>query len=245
VGGVVYNAAIGQQHAIRRAAAGEEANVTETGQDAQLLLLATTNQHKLGEYQALFSGLPVRLATLADVGITDDVEEGDESFLANARLKAETYWRMARERGLRAWVLADDSGLEVAALGGEPGVRSTRWAGPNTTAAERNTRLLARLTEVPREERDARFRCLIVLLSPDGTEYVGDGTLEGRIAFAPRQHPGYGFGYDPIFELPERGLTVGEIPPAEKEAISHRGRAGRQIRAVLAQALTNPPAERG
>ncbi len=211
--------------------------MTETGREEQLLLLATTNQHKLGEYQAMLAGLPVRLVTLTDAGITDDVEEGDESFLANARLKAQTYWALARERGLRAWVLADDSGLEVDALGGEPGVRSTRWAGPNTTAEERNTRLLARLTDVPLEERDARFRCVIVLLSPQGAEYIGDGTLEGRIAFSPRRQPGYGFGYDPIFELPERGLTVGEIPPAEKEAISHRGRAGRQIQAALAQAL--------
>ena len=214
--------------------------MTETGQEEQLLLLATTNRHKVGEYQAMFAGLPVRLATLADVGITDDVEEGDESFLANARLKAQTYWTQARDRGLRAWVLADDSGLEVDALGGEPGVRSTRWAGSNTTAEERNTRLLARLIDVPAAERGARFRCVIVLISLEGAEYIGAGTLEGRIAFAPRQQPGYGFGYDPIFELPERGLTVGEIPPAEKEAISHRGRAGRQIQAALAQALHEP-----
>jgi len=203
--------------------------VTETGQDAQLLLLATTNQHKLGEYQALLAGLPVRLAALADIGITDDVEEGNESFLANARLKAETYWRMAREGGLRAWVLADDSGLEVDALGGEPGVRSTRWAGPNTTAAERNTRLLARLTDVPMEERGARFRCLIVLLSPDGTEYVGDGTLEGRITFAPRQHPGYGFGYDPIFLSPAYNRTLADVSDEEKLRIAHRGHAFRAL----------------
>jgi XTP/dITP diphosphohydrolase len=214
--------------------------VTETGHEEQLLLLATTNQHKLGEYQAMFAGLPLRVVTLTEAGITDDVEEGDESFLANARLKAQTYWQMAHDRGLRAWVLADDSGLEVDALGGEPGVRSTRWAGPNTTAEERNTRLLDRLIDVPLEERGARFRCVIVLLGPQGTEYIGDGTLEGRIAFAPRRQPGYGFGYDPIFELPDRGLTVGEIPPAEKEAISHRGRAGRQIQAVLAPALHEP-----
>ncbi|MGI8587854.1 MAG: non-canonical purine NTP pyrophosphatase [Chloroflexia bacterium] len=205
----------------------------------QTLLLATTNAHKIAEFRAILAGLPHRLLTLADLGISDDVEETGDSFEANARLKARAYWSLVRERGMRAWVLADDSGLEVDALGGGPGVMSTRWAGPNTTADERNSLLLARLRDVPPAERTARYRCVIVLLDPDGAEFVGVGSLEGRIAAAPRQRHGYGFGYDPIFELPERGLTVGEIPPGEKDAISHRGQAGRQVRAVLGKAVSS------
>ena len=211
--------------------------MAETPTQPEILLLATTNPGKRREYQALLADLPLRLLTLDDAGIADDVEEGEESFLANARLKAHTYAALAREHGMRAWVLADDSGLEVDALGGAPGVLSTRWAGPDTTAAERNTRLLARLQAVPLADRGARFRCVIVLLNPAGVEFVGEGIVEGRITFAPRQHSGWGFGYDPLFELPEAGLTLAEIPVAAKESISHRGRAARAIYPILRAAL--------
>jgi XTP/dITP diphosphohydrolase len=207
----------------------------------QVLLLATTNRGKLREYQAIFAGLPLRVQTLIEAGIHEDVEEIGDSFLAIARLKAQTYHALAAARGLSAWVLADDSGLEVDALNGEPGVLSTRWAGPDTTPEKRNHLLLDRLLHVPPEARTARFRCVCVLISPTGAEHVAEGTVEGRITAAPRQVEGYGFGYDPIFELPDRGLTIGEIPPAEKEAISHRGIAGHKIRAILAEALLTPP----
>ncbi len=201
------------------------------------VLVATTNPHKVAEFAGILAGLPVRLITLAEAGITAEVEETGTTFAANAAQKARGYHAAARARGLPVWVLADDSGLEVDALGGEPGVYSTRWAGPGTTAEERNVRLLARLCDVPADARGARFRCVIVLISPTGAEYVGEGTVEGRIGFAPRRREGWGFGYDPIFELPERGLTIAELPPEAKAAISHRGRAGRQIRAILAAAL--------
>ncbi len=210
--------------------------MTDT-QESATLLLATTNAGKAREYGGLFVDLPLRVLTLADLGVTDEVDETGDTFLANARLKSAAGRAAAQACGLAAWVLGDDSGLEVDALGGAPGVFSVRWAGPNTTAAERNTLLLARLDEVPLEQRTARFRCLISLLNPAGQEWVGDGTLAGRITFAPREQPGYGFGYDPIFELPERGLTVAEIPPAAKAAISHRGRAVAQIRPVLVRAV--------
>src|SRR5438067_9008626 len=104
-----------------------------------LLLVATTNPHKVAEYRGLLAGLPVQIRALAEVGIAEDVEETGTTFLDNARLKARAYHALARGRGLTAWVLADDSGNEVDALGGAPGVLSTRWAGPGTTAAERNT----------------------------------------------------------------------------------------------------------
>ncbi len=202
-----------------------------------LLLLATTNAGKLREYRGLLADLPLRLLTLTELGVTEETEETGETFVANARIKAAAGRAVAQAQGRPAWVLADDSGLEVDALGGAPGVFSTRWAGPNTTAAERNMRLLARLAGVPLDRRSARFRCLIVLLDPTGREWIGDGTLEGRIALAPHEQPGYGFGYDPLFELPDRGLTVAEIAPAAKAAISHRGRAFAQIRPVLARAV--------
>jgi XTP/dITP diphosphohydrolase len=210
--------------------------MTDDARD-QPLLLATSNAHKVREYEAILAGLPFRLLTPADLGFTDEVEETGATFLENARLKAAAYRAVAQAGGMDAWVLADDSGIEVEALDGAPGVFSTRWAGPDSTAESRNQLLLERLRDVPAPARGARFRCVIVLLSPAGEEFIGDGALVGRIAFAPRQRPGYGFGYDPIFELPDRGFTVGEIPPAEKDAISHRGQAGRQIRPKLEAAL--------
>jgi XTP/dITP diphosphohydrolase len=210
---------------------------TDAATPPATLLLATTNPGKLREYQGLLAGLPLRLITLTDLGATDEVDETGATFLDNARLKAQAGYMIAQGQGLPAWVLADDSGLEVDAMDGGPGVYSVRWAGPDTTAEQRNTLLLERLAGVPTAARTARFRCLIVLLDPAGQEWIGDGTVEGRITTAPRQTPGYGFGYDPIFELPDRGLTVAEIPPEAKAAISHRGRAVAQIRPVLEQAV--------
>jgi XTP/dITP diphosphohydrolase len=120
-------------------------------------------------------------------------------------------------------VLADDSGLEVDALGGEPGVRSNRWAGPNTTAADRNRLLLERLEGVPDEERTARFRCVVALIDPQGVEHLTEGVVEGRIAREPAGTGG--FGYDPIFELPD-GRRMSQLSPDEKNLLSHRGIAG-------------------
>lgn len=211
--------------------------MTEPDPDLPLVLVATTNAGKLHEYQDLLAGLAARVVGLADVGIDLDVEEVGASFAEIVRGKVAAYQALAQARGMHAWVLSDDSGLEVDALDGAPGIYSTRWAGPNTTAAERTARLLARLEGVPLDARTARFRCVTLVRGPDGQEIMGDGTLEGRITFAPRQQPGRGFGYDPIFELPARGLTLAEIPLAEKQAISHRGIAARQVRARLEQIL--------
>jgi XTP/dITP diphosphohydrolase len=122
-----------------------------------------------------------------------------------------------------AWVLADDSGLEVDALGGAPGVFSARYAGPGATDADNVAKLLEALRGMPDEARIARFRCSLALLAPDGCLRSVDGVCEGRIAHAPRGTGG--FGYDPVFLLPDRGLTVAELPPEEKNRISHRGQA--------------------
>lgn len=190
------------------------------------LLIATHNRGKLIEYQAMFADLPCELVTLDDVGIRDDVPETGATLAENARLKALGY---ARASGLLA--LADDSGLEVDALGGEPGVRSKRYAGENTSDAERNAFLLAKLRDVPAGKRTARFRCAIAIATPDGKLWETDGVCEGEIAFDARGTNG--FGYDPIFHVTERGVRMAELSTAEKNRVSHRARAAEQARRIL------------
>ena len=192
------------------------------------LLIATTNQHKLREYGGIFAGLPVELRSLRDVGIDDDVEETGATFAENARLKAEFY---AARSGLAA--LADDSGLEVHALGGEPGVRSARYAGPGKTDADRNALLLTKLEGVPLHARLARFVCAIALARPDGGFAAVEGVLPGVIEFAPRGSNG--FGYDPLFYVLDENATLAELPAERKNQISHRARAARAAREVLEQ----------
>lgn len=190
------------------------------------LLIATTNPGKLKEYAAIFAGLPLELRTLRDEGIADDVEETGDTFAANARLKAEYY---AARSGLPA--LADDSGLEVAALGGEPGVRSARYAGPGKSDAERNAFLLQKLAGVPFHARLARFVCAIALARPGGATELVEGVLPGVIEHEPRGDGG--FGYDPLFYVLDENATLAEIPPERKNQISHRARAAQRARAVL------------
>lgn len=192
------------------------------------LLVATHNRGKLSEYRELLDDLPYELLTLDDVGIRDDIEETGATFAENARLKALEY---ARQSGILT--LADDSGLEVDALGGEPGVRSKRYAGDGVSDADRNKFLLDKLRAVPRGQRNARFRCVIVIASPRGETWQAEGTCEGKINFEPRGMNG--FGYDPLFYLPERGATMAELPNAEKNRVSHRARAAAGARRVLAR----------
>ena len=191
------------------------------------LLLATTSAGKLRELNDLLSGLPLQLVSPPDVGAALHVEETGASFRENAVLKATAF---ARAAGLPA--LADDSGLEVDALGGEPGVRSHRYG---ATDADRMARLLARLQDVPEGQRTARFRCVLALATPAGLVGTAEGTCEGRIAREPRGENG--FGYDPIFWLPERGRqgvrTLAELEPPEKNAISHRARAAAGARRLI------------
>jgi len=190
------------------------------------LLIATTNPGKLREYAAIFAGLPLELRTLRDLGIDDDVEETGATFAENAQLKAEFY---AARSGLIA--LADDSGLEVHALGGEPGVRSARYAGPGASDADRNALLLKNMEHVPFHARLGRFVCAIALARPDGAVELVEGSLPGVIELAPRGS--HGFGYDPLFYLLDENATLGELPPERKNQISHRAQAAREARAVL------------
>jgi len=190
------------------------------------LLIATHNRGKLREYAALFAGLPFTLVTPDDLGLDLSVVESGDTYADNARLKAVAY---AQASGLLA--LADDSGLEVDALDGAPGVRSARYALGGD--ADRVTALLRALAQAgaPEGNRAARFRCVIVLASPDGRSWVTEGACDGHIINTPRGSGG--FGYDPVFYLPSHGCTMAELPPEEKNRVSHRARAAQKMRSIL------------
>jgi XTP/dITP diphosphohydrolase len=182
------------------------------------ILIATNNPGKLEEIRALL--LPAGWTPLhpAGLGLALDVQETGSTYAENAALKATAF---AAEAGMLA--LADDSGLEVDALQGRPGVYSARYGGPGTPPAEQIRMLLQELDGVPEERRTARFRSVVVIAAPDGRTWQTEGVVEGRIGHEPRG--GGGFGYDPIFVLPERGVSMAELPAAEKNRISHRARA--------------------
>jgi len=190
------------------------------------LLLATTNQGKLSEYCQLLKGLPFELVSPADEGIDITVDEKKKTFEENARLKATTYSRLS---GLVT--LADDSGLEVDALGGGPGIISARFAGEEASDKDRIEHLLARLKDVSWERRTARFKCVIAIATPSGKTELCYGVCQGLIAFEPKGENG--FGYDPVFYLPEFGKTIAELPLETKNQVSHRGKAARKAYIIL------------
>ncbi len=190
------------------------------------LLLATNNEAKVREYRNLLQKLPFELVTLAELGMTTIVNEVGESLEENARLKATV---LAAKSQLLA--LADDSGLEVDALGGEPGRLSARYAGEKASDRDRISYLLARLKGVPWQRRFARFRCVIAIATPDGKVELCSGECRGVITFEPRGEQG--FGYDPIFYLPELGKTMAELPLEIKNQVSHRGQAARKVPQML------------
>jgi XTP/dITP diphosphohydrolase len=194
------------------------------------LLLATSNPGKIREYRFLLDSPGYKITTLAEEGIEKVVTESGNNYEQNARLKAITY---AKLRQITA--LADDSGLEVDALNGEPGVKSARFAGEATTDAERVSFLLAKLNGVPWEQRTACFKCVIAIASPGGRTEVCYGECHGMIAFEAKGKNG--FGYDPIFLLPETGKTMAELTLEIKNQISHRARASQQARQVLQRHL--------
>ena len=190
------------------------------------LLVASNNLGKVREFQTLLEGLPFLLTTLKDAGINVAVDEVGSTYQENAQLKAETYARLSGQL-----TLADDSGLEVAALGGEPGPRAARYAGENASDRERIDYLLAKLRNVPWEQRKARFCCVIALAIPGCGVEICRGECEGYITLEPKGEKG--FGYDPVFYLPEFGKTMAELSLEEKNKISHRARAAKCARAIL------------
>ncbi|MBP5291910.1 MAG: RdgB/HAM1 family non-canonical purine NTP pyrophosphatase [Lachnospiraceae bacterium] len=195
------------------------------------IVFATTNDHKMVEIREILAdlGLPVR--SMKEVGINPEITEDGETFEENAVIKA----RAVHELLPDSLVLADDSGLEVDALGKEPGVYSSRWLGEDTSYDVKNTEIIRRLEGLHGSERSARFRCAIAAVFPDGSEAMADGTIEGEIGFS--QAGANGFGYDPIFYLPSRGMTTAELSPEEKNKISHRGRALEKIKPKIREWL--------
>lgn len=190
------------------------------------LIFATGNENKMREIREILAGRGYEILSMKEAGIDIDVEENGKTFSENALIKARAISEASGEL-----VLADDSGLEIDALGGEPGIYSARYMGHDTSYVEKNNNLIQRLEGVPDEKRTARFVCAMAAVFPDGREEVVVGTMEGRIGYEIAGENG--FGYDPIFYLPEYGKTSAEISPEEKNAISHRGKALRAIADLL------------
>jgi len=193
------------------------------------VLIATENPGKLRELRQILGACGLELVSPRDLDLDLVVAETGRTFAENAITKANAY---AAASGMP--VIADDSGLEVDALDGRPGVMSARYAGEGADDRQRRLKLLAELVDVPPDRRQARFRC-VVALAWCGKIYTTEGTVEGVIIGEERGSDG--FGYDPIFLVPELGRTLAELPAAEKNAISHRGRAARAMVPVLTQLL--------
>lgn len=194
------------------------------------LILATRNEGKRREIQELLKKDSIEVLSLEQFPDCPDSDEPFATYLENARDKA----RLVAEH-CASWALADDSGLEVDALQGRPGVLSARYAGPDVSYEDNYLKVINELIGVPEEKRSARFRCCMVLRHPDGREFNTEGIVEGRITLAPKGEGG--FGYDPIFFLPERGKTLAELSLEGKNKISHRHRALEKMILILRREL--------
>jgi len=198
------------------------------------LLIATQNPGKVREFRLLLATLKSTLRFPVELGLQLEVPEDGDTYADNARQKALTY---AHASGLIT--LADDSGLEVDALDGAPGIRSARYTPGHD--ADRVSALLAQLRDIAWEQRTARFRCVIVIATTTGELYTAEGTCQGLIAFEPAGQGG--FGYDPIFYLPDYGCTMAQLPQAQKNHISHRARAVESAMAILRRLLAQSISE--
>lgn len=190
------------------------------------LIFATGNMNKLREIKAILAGLDYEILSMKEAGIDIDIVEDGKTFEENALIKARAVCKASGHLAL-----ADDSGLEVDALNKEPGIYSARYMGEDTSYDIKNRNIIDRLAGIPDEERTARFVCAMAAVFPDGTEKTFVRTMEGRIGYEIAGENG--FGYDPIFYLPEYGKTSAEISPEEKNAISHRGKALRALAEYL------------
>jgi len=197
----------------------------------QEVIIATRNPGKLREIEAILSPFSLKILSLEDFpGIPEVLEDG-ATFAENAGKKAKTIARLTGRLSI-----ADDSGLAVEVLKGRPGVFSSRYAGENATDQERCQKLLEEMAEIPPGQREAAFLCVIAVALPDGKMQVVQGECRGSIAFAPRGK--HGFGYDPIFFIPEFAKTMAELEPEVKNRISHRARALEQLRLILPKFLS-------
>lgn len=182
------------------------------------IIMATGNANKVKEIRQMLEGTDIEVLSLKDVQIDADIEENGTTFEENAAIKAETICSLTGQM-----VMADDSGLEVDALGKEPGIHSARFMGEDTSYDIKNAALLEKLKDVPEEQRTARFVCAVAIARPNEETKIFRGTFEGRIAHEIKGENG--FGYDPIFYVPEKGCTSAELAPEVKNAMSHRGKA--------------------
>lgn len=190
------------------------------------LIFATGNQNKMREIREILADLPVEILSMKEAGIEADIVEDGKTFEENAIIKAKTIMELTGEL-----VLADDSGLEIDYLNKEPGIYSARYMGEDTSYDIKNQALLERLEGVPDEKRTARFVCAIAAILPDESSEVVRGTMEGIIGHEIAGKNG--FGYDPIFFLPEYGCTSAEVSPEKKNELSHRGEGLRKMRKIL------------
>ncbi len=192
------------------------------------LLLASSNPGKIREYRLLLGDLGYQIVTLSEQGISKVTTESGNTYEQNAEMKATTYAKLSQ-----LITLADDSGLEVDALHGKPGIHSARFAGKNATDADRVTKLLAMMDGIPWDRRTAHFKCVIAIATPEGKLTLCQGKRHGIIAFEAKGENG--FGYDPIFHLPELAKTMAELPLELKNQLSHRGQAAQRARNILNQ----------
>ena len=199
------------------------------------IIFATGNQNKMKEIRMILQDLGMEILSMKEAGVFLDVEENGTTFEENALIKATAIAELPEVKAMDAVVLADDSGLEIDYLDKAPGIRSARYAGTDTSYDIKNSLILSLLKGVPDEERTARFICAIGAVFPDGTKEVVRGTMEGRIAY--EIAGGNGFGYDPIFYLPEYGCTSAELSPEKKNELSHRGEGLRLRRKVMEEKL--------
>ena len=203
------------------------------------IVFATGNKNKMKEIREILGGLGMEIISMADAGVSDDIVEDGTTFEENSMIKAKgvakALGKVNPQLASEAIVMADDSGLEVDYLNKEPGVYSARYMGKDTSYIEKNNNIISRLDGVPDEKRTARFVCAISAVLPDGKSFCVRETMEGRIGY--EIAGSNGFGYDPIFFLPEYGKTSAEISPEEKNAISHRGKALRAMEKLLGKEL--------
>lgn len=200
------------------------------------IVFATGNEGKLREIRMILEDLGLEILSAREAGIAAEAEETGSTYEENALIKARAAAALAGEDTV---VMADDSGLEVDALNREPGIYSARYMGEDTSYRIKNRAIIDRLAGVPDEKRTARFVCAIAGVLPDGTELTARGTIEGRIGYGERGSRG--FGYDPIFYVPEFGKTTAELSEEEKNQVSHRGRALRNMKEELRSRILSQP----
>lgn len=200
------------------------------------IVFATGNQGKMREIREIMQDLGCEIISMKEADILADIEENGTTFEENALIKAKSVASISKELGYSDIVIADDSGLEIDALNKEPGIYSARYMGEDTPYSEKNANLISRLAGVPDEKRTARFVCAIAAVLPDGRTLTTRATIEGRIGY--EEKGSNGFGYDPIFQVPEYGCSTAELTMEQKNRISHRGKALQRMKEELTKAFS-------